>query len=659
MKIFIILFWVILTSVDVFSQVDIVDKIVDNYVDNLEESDLDGVIVDDIVDNLLAIYNNPILINRTSKTELQRLCFLTEPMIDAIISYLDRYSGFYTLDQVAELEEIDADTFAMLNHFITIYSDKTPTKYSRSYGKHSFIGKLEIQTPLPISFQDSTFIGGPFRSYGRLTGEYGDQFKYGFVVESDPGEKGIDFFAGFGSFALYNTDGTFTVGNYSVGFGQGLSYGTGVLSSKYSEDLTIINRGNRIKGYCSTGENRALFGVAFNRVFRGHTSLDLFLSKARRDGNLLYDDSLSVIGFSSLQSSGYHRTELEIEDKDGVIESLIGGGVSTVIGEVKIGTYLSSGTYSPEKFSSSSSGVSFIGNQFSCSGIYYLLNLDKIDLAGELAFSKGGVAFNSNMECRLSDRVKAALNLRSLSADNYAPYGNCLSERSTVADEKGLFLGLVVLPFRDIKVTTYLDLFRAIKDPSRSGSMISGEEFLTMAQFENDYCSSSIKFTRESKIVTGRDQDNNLIEVDQLRMGCRLSSTVQLRDRLKLVGRFESSLYRRGTYKESGYLTYLDLKYGGDRLTFAIRGAYFNTDGYYSRVYTYENDMLYQYSIPSFYGEGGRFYLNGRYRFSRALSIYGKIGHLVRFDTDSLGSGVGEIESNSKSEFKILLRAKF
>ena len=37
------------------------------------------------------------------------------------------------------------------------------------------------------------------------------------------------------------------------------------------------------------------------------------------------------------------------------------------------------------------------------------------------------------------------------------------------------------------------------------------------------------------------------------------------------------------------------------KLSFSVRYTFFNTESYNSRIYAYESDVLYKYSIPSFY----------------------------------------------------------
>ncbi len=50
-------------------------------------------------------------------------------------------------------------------------------------------------------------------------------------------------------------------------------------------------------------------------------------------------------------------------------------------------------------------------------------------------------------------------------------------------------------------------------------------------------------------------------------------------------------------------------------LNLSARIAWFNTESYSSRIYAYENDLLYTFSVPAF-GKGLRNYLNLKYKIS-------------------------------------------
>jgi hypothetical protein len=89
---------------------------------------------------------------------------------------------------------------------------------------------------------------------------------------------------------------------------------------------------------------------------------------------------------------------------------------------------------------------------------------------------------------------------------------------------------------------------------------------------------------------------------------------------------------------------------------FNIRLQYFETDGYNSRIYAFENDVLYSFSIPVFYDKGYRAYINVNYDVSRRLTAWFRIAHTLLPDRSSIGSGNDEIQGNRRTDvrFQIL-----
>ena len=56
-----------------------------------------------------------------------------------------------------------------------------------------------------------------------------------------------------------------------------------------------------------------------------------------------------------------------------------------------------------------------------------------------------------------------------------------------------------------------------------------------------------------------------------------------------------------------------------------VRFVVFNTGSYDARVYAYENDLLYNYSVPAYYGKGMRAYMNLSYKVSPMIGLWLKL----------------------------------
>jgi hypothetical protein len=92
------------------------------------------------------------------------------------------------------------------------------------------------------------------------------------------------------------------------------------------------------------------------------------------------------------------------------------------------------------------------------------------------------------------------------------------------------------------------------------------------------------------------------------------------------------------------------------QLTFSVRLALFNTDGYDTRIYAYEDDALYSFSLPTYYGNGSRWYFNVHYRAFERIDIWLRMAQTRYFDRNSTGSDLTLINSAHRTEFKVQMR---
>jgi len=83
-----------------------------------------------------------------------------------------------------------------------------------------------------------------------------------------------------------------------------------------------------------------------------------------------------------------------------------------------------------------------------------------------------------------------------------------------------------------------------------------------------------------------------------------------------------------------------------------VRLLYFDTEGYNSRIYAFENDVLYGYSIPVFFDKGYRYYLNIKYDLSKKLSFWIRFSQTIYPEKNTYGSGLDEVNGSIKTELK-------
>ena len=87
-----------------------------------------------------------------------------------------------------------------------------------------------------------------------------------------------------------------------------------------------------------------------------------------------------------------------------------------------------------------------------------------------------------------------------------------------------------------------------------------------------------------------------------------------------------SQIKKIANTSENGSLSFVDLHYKPLMKSFSatLRMFSFETEGYDSRIYAYENDIMYSYSINSFYGSGKGFYINSNYKINKKIRLEAK-----------------------------------
>ncbi len=94
---------------------------------------------------------------------------------------------------------------------------------------------------------------------------------------------------------------------------------------------------------------------------------------------------------------------------------------------------------------------------------------------------------------------------------------------------------------------------------------------------------------------------------------------------------------------------------------FYWRTAFFDASTYRGRLYAYENDVLYAFSVRPYYRQGLRTYLLLRIELDRSLTMEGKWGSWIyqKVDGGRIGSGDRAIPGHIKSSLRLQLRASF
>jgi hypothetical protein len=91
----------------------------------------------------------------------------------------------------------------------------------------------------------------------------------------------------------------------------------------------------------------------------------------------------------------------------------------------------------------------------------------------------------------------------------------------------------------------------------------------------------------------------------------------------------------------------------------SVRLQYFDTDGYNSMIYAYEQDVAFSYSIPAFFDRGWRYYVNLQYKWGRQWTFWLRWAQTFYPEKKSMGSGWDEIAGGRRSEWRFQARFMF
>ncbi len=541
------------------------------------------------------------------------------------------------------------------------------------YGRHQLLMRglglaQKAKGYLPDNEGETRYEGNRFRYYTRYHFVARDKFSVGFTAEKDPGEaffkgsnkNGFDFYSAHLSVNISPVIENITVGDFIVRSGQGL-----VLWQEYSmgktEDILNISKTNRgVRPFTSVEENMFFRGVATTLKF-GDARISVFYSQKNVDGNVIRIDTIRPF-FTSLQTSGYHRTKNEIADKHSVQDRNIGGILTWNFNHLKVGATVSYQHFNMPFIRASQlyNQYRFRGTENFTGGVDYLFSKGKYQLFGEAAMSKStGKAVVQGVVARLTDRLSFSVLFRHFDKNYHAYWSNTFAEGSAANNETGIFFGTKILPVKFVTFSAYSDFYHSgwinyyTAGPSQGWDIYAQADFTFSHRF--GFYLRYKNEVKEHKFIENERYVNLPAQLRKIRLHIQYkpSESVTLKTRIEHV-------FYKGTKKENGVVIFQDVQISPEKvpLNVSARVAWFNTASYYSRIYAYENDLLYTFSIPAYYGKGFRTYLNLRYKISENLDFWIKVGNTLWNDREFISSGNNKIAGNNKTELKFQLRLK-
>ncbi|MCK5703939.1 MAG: helix-hairpin-helix domain-containing protein, partial [Cyclobacteriaceae bacterium] len=187
-----------------------------------------------------------------------------------------------------------------------------------------------------------------------------------------------------------------------------------------------------------------------------------------------------------------------------------------------------------------------------------------------------------------------------------------------------------------------------------------GRDFMSSASFT---LSNNLKFRfqyrRKSKDMNCNDEELPFLRIEpKIYNRVLLDMNYMINSIFSTKTRIQHTNVNFNSEKSTGFILAQDVIYTRQKLSLSARFALFDTDNYDNRQFIYERDLLYVYSIPSFYNQGVRYYILGRFNVTKSILLWIKFAQTKYYALEEIGSGLEEINGDTKSNLSFQVRIK-
>ncbi len=628
-------------------------------------------------------YEHPLNLNRASQEDLQHLYILTPAQIQAILNHRKQFGEFISIYELQAVHDFDLHTIEKILPFITVNTNIESKQYSVKHvftkGRNDLLLRhtqtLEEEAGYNYPNEKYRFKGSPYGLQLRYNYRFSNILSYGLTAEKDAGEEffrgsqqqGFDFYSAHFFYNPNRLVKSVALGDFHVQFGQGLTVWS---SLSFGKSANVMNIARQARGiFPSRGANEFQFfrGAAGSFQHKNFT-LTVFGSHKKLDANAVRDTITDrAVEVSAMLFGGYHRNAAELEDKHTLTERAAGGEILWRKNNLKIGLSGIYGHYSAPVTPNNRlySIYNLSGKYFGNAGFSYTYLYRNAYFFGEMARSRnGGNAMLHGMLLSLHSRLDFGLFHRNYSAKYQAPYSAAIGESSRNTNEQGTYLSAVYKINQAWNLAAYVDVFRFPWLRYRVDAPSRGHEYLANLQYRpGRKWDAQIRYRLQQKDINPSGSTEKIHQpaagtLQQLRFQVSLKAA----ENLSLRSRAEFSQYQPyNTSAENGFMAFQDVDYRFRKipLTVTARYAIFDISSYNARIYTYENDVRFAYSVPALQDEGLRAYLLLQYRLKRRLTVYSRVARTRYYNRETISSGLTRINAPHRTEVKFQLQYSF
>ena len=621
---------------------------------------------------------NPLNLNTADETDLRELKILSGLQIANFILYRKLFGKLISVYELQAVPSWDIHIIKKLLPFITTAESVNISEVFNirfKDGSHGLLFRYSRVLEESKGFVDTTtstkYLGSPPKLFFRYRYQYKNLLQFGITGDKDAGEQffkgaqklGFDFY----SFHLFTRKigmiQSLAIGDFTVNMGQGLIQWQSLAFRKSVDVMGIKRQSPVLRPYNSAGEFNFHRGAGLT-IQKSNVQGTAFVSYRKLSANFVADTVSHEEYITSFLNSGYHRTESEVADRHKLGQLAFGGNLKYKKDSWHAGVNAIVFNFSTpvQKRREPYNLYAIGGNDWSNYSIDYSYTRRNLHFFGEAAVDKNfSKAFLNGLLISVDPRVDISFLHRKIDPQYQSINGNAFTENTYPTNENGFYSGISIRPVSAWRLDAYIDVYKFPWLKYLVDAPSNGTDFVTQLIYApNKELEVYTRYRSETKHVNQPDNSSPTNHIVQLpRQNWRTQISFKINSSIAVRSRTELLWYdKNGENPEKGFLTLFDFIYKPMLRNYSgnIRLQYFETDEYNSRIYAYENDVLFYYSIPASFNTGYRYYLNFNYNLNYNISFWLKWSQTIYNDVEAIGSGPDEIPGSVKSEIRLMMR---
>lgn len=649
-ELYIILF--LLLPLDTFCQEIKVSEVIITIAEQLAAAESEPDALTLYIERLHELAEDPVRLNSGTEAEISRLFFLSDFQIKSAAGYINSSGRVVSVYELANIPGFDQETVEWMIPFISLETVQVINTDSIRW-HNNLITSIYYKPDL----QDTSLIGSPFKILTKYRFSAGS-FSGGITAEKDTGEKFLygsppspDFLSAHFSYNGRGLIKKIVLGDYSARFGLGTNISSGFRNGMALTTPGFISSRNEIKPYTSSDENNFFRGVTALLSYK-FIELTLFYSINKTDATLIQTDSSSQYSVKTIISGGIHNTYASLIKKDNLTVETFGINLAGNYKNLRLGLSWSEDVFSmplQKDISKPETVFDFEGKNNNLWSFYYNTLIKGNLLFGEVSLNdNNNYAIVQGLSLRPSDRLSMSFIFRKYEPGFYTFHGKGPGVASESQNEQGI---AAIFSFEAAKhffvsggcdAQSYEWLRYRCSGPSRgirkelrlryeaSGSMTFDASYYYRMIMQDDNANRGIK--SQSEIVT---------------RSTRFSFRYLITENLTLVTKIDYKWVQPSGSNGVAMLQDLNYRFRKIPLSVWYRYCLFSTDDWDSRLYLYENDLLYSFSIPALSGKGSRSYIMAKWDLNDFAEFR------VKYGITTLNESLNTIKNTDEIKFQL------